>query len=133
MRRGLKTAQLENTEFATKPNVMSTLEQLLEMGREEGLEKGREEGLEKGLEKGLYKKSIFSLLKTAVRFPDWPAGELADFTELPQETVQEFLDITAEGDRDKLLKHVQEELLADIPLSMEEEMKLQGLTEQLVR
>jgi len=28
---------------------------------------------------------------------------------------------------------VQEELLADIPLSMEEEMKLQGLTEQLVR
>jgi len=113
--------------------VMSTLEQLLEMGREEGLEKGREEGLEKGLEKGLYKKSIFSLLKTAVRFPDWPAGELADFTELPQETVQEFLDITAEGDRDKLLKHVQEELLADIPLSMEEEMKLQGLTEQLVR
>jgi len=83
MRRGLKTAQLENTEFATKPNVMSTLEQLLEMGREEGLEKGREEGLEKGLEKGLYKKSIFSLLKTAVRFPDWPAGELADFTELP--------------------------------------------------
>jgi len=125
--------QLENTEFATKPNVMSTLEQLLEMGREEGLEKGREEGLEKGLEKGLYKKSIFSLLKTAVRFPDWPAGELADSTELPQETVQEFLDITAEGDRDKLLKHVQEELLADIPLSMEEEMKLQGLTEQLVR
>ena len=57
--------QLENTEFKTKPNVMSTLEQLLEMGRKEGLEKG----LEKGLDKGIYKNRVFNLLKTAIRFP----------------------------------------------------------------
>jgi flagellar biosynthesis/type III secretory pathway protein FliH len=119
--------QLENTKFTTKPNVMSTLEQLLEMGREEGLEKG----MKKGLDKGVYKKSIFNLLKTALRFPDWPAQELADFAELPQETVQELLDIAAEGDSDKLLEHVQEGLLADIPLSAEEAEKLQGLVEQL--
>ena len=117
--------QLENTEFTTKPNVMSTLEQLLEMGREEGLEQG--------LDKGVYKKSIFNLLKTALRFPDWPAEELADFTELPQETVQEVLDIIAEGDSDKLLEHVQEELLADIPLTAEEKEKLAQLAEELVQ
>ncbi|NBC08994.1 MAG: cytosolic protein, partial [Bacteroidetes bacterium] len=81
---------------------MSTLEQLLEMGREEGMEKGREEGLDKGV----YKNRVFNLLKTALRFPDWPAKELADFTELPQETVQELLDIAAEGDSGKLLAHV---------------------------
>jgi len=128
--------QLENTEFTTKPNVMSTLEQLLEMGREEGLEKGREEGLEKGreegLDKGVYKKSIFNLLKTVLRFPELSIGELADFTELPEETVQRFLDTASEGDKDKLLEYVQEELLADIPLSPDEAEKLQGLAEQFV-
>jgi hypothetical protein len=31
--------QLKATEFTTKPNAMSTLEQLLEMGRKEGMEK----------------------------------------------------------------------------------------------
>ena len=116
--------QLENTEFATKPNVMSTLEQLLEMGREEGLKKG--------LDKGVYKKSIFNLLKTALRFPELSVGELADFTELPKETVQKFLDTASEGDKDKLLEYVQEELLADIPLSPDEAEKLQGLAEQFV-
>jgi len=123
--------QLENTKFTTKPNVMSTLEQLLEMGREEGLEKGMKKGMEKGLDKGVYKKSIFNLLKTALRFPELSVGELADFTELPQETVQELLDMATEGDSDKLLEHVQEGLLADIPLSAEEEEKLQGLAQQL--
>ncbi|NBC06307.1 MAG: hypothetical protein GVY26_03840 [Bacteroidetes bacterium] len=116
--------QLENTEFTTKPNVMSTLEQLLEMGREEGLEKG--------LDKGVYKNRVFNLLKTALRFPELSVGELADFTELSQETVQELLDIAAEGDKGKLLGHVQEALLVGIPLSAEEAEKLQGLVEQFM-
>ena len=115
--------RLENTEFTIKPNVMSTLEQLLEMGREEGLEKG--------LDKGVYKTRIFNLLKTAVHFPDWSAAKLADFNELPQETVQKLLDIATEADRDKLLEHVQEALLADIPLSADEESKLSRLAQQL--
>jgi predicted transposase/invertase (TIGR01784 family) len=117
--------QIKDTTFTIKPEVMSTLEQILE--------RGRKEGREEGLEQGLYKKSIFNLLKTKARFPDWPAEELADFTELPQEAVQEILDITAEGDSDKLLEYVREELLADIPLSAEEEEKLQGLVQELVQ
>ena len=107
--------QLENTDFATKPNVMSTLEQLLEMGREEGL----------------YKNRIFSLLKTAIRFPDWPAAELADFTELGSETVTIFLSVKSQGDFEALSKHVRKSLLADIPLSAEEEEKLGHLIRQL--
>ena len=113
--------QIKDTTFTIKPEDMSTLEQILERGRREGREQG------------LYKKSIFNLLKTALRFPDWPAEELADFTELPQETVQEVLDIIAEGDSDKLLEHVQEELLADIPLTAEEKEKLAQLAEELVQ
>jgi predicted transposase/invertase (TIGR01784 family) len=119
--------QLKNTEFTTKPNVMSTLEQLLEMGREEGLEKG----LEKGLNKGVYKKSIFNLLKTAVRFPDWPATELSDFTELSMETVTTFLSIKSQGDAAALRNYVLQDLLADIPLSKEDEQKLDRLIGQL--
>ncbi|MCI4651554.1 Rpn family recombination-promoting nuclease/putative transposase, partial [Phaeodactylibacter sp.] len=116
--------ELENTEFTTKPNVMSTLEQLLEMGREEGLERGREEGI--------YKNSILNLLKTAVHFPDWPAKKLADFTELSMEVVAAFLSVKSEGDAAALNKYVREDLLTDIPLSGEEKDKLHGLIGQLV-
>jgi len=112
---------IENTDLEIIPDVMSTLEQILTRGRKEGMGKG------------MYKKSIFNLLKTAARFPDWPAEELADFAELPQETVQELLDVTAEGDSEKLLEYVREGLLADIPLSAEEVEKLRELAEQLVQ
>jgi len=115
--------ELENTEFTTKPNVMSTLEQLLEMGREQGLEKGREEGI--------YKKSIFNLLKTVVRFPEWPASELSDFTELDLETVRTFLSVQSQGDAAALRKYVLKDLLADIPLSAEDKEKLNRLVGQL--
>ncbi|WP_160213785.1 Rpn family recombination-promoting nuclease/putative transposase [Phaeodactylibacter xiamenensis] len=115
--------ELENTEFTTKPNVMSTLEQLLEMGREEG----REEGLDKGM----YKKSIFNLLKTAVHFPDWPAKKLADFTELSMEVVATFLSVKSQGDSAVLSRYVRQDLLANIPLSAEDEEKLDRLVVQL--
>jgi len=108
--------ELENTEFTTKPNVMSTLEQLLEMGRKEGL----------------HKNSIFNLLKTAIRFPDWPASELSDFTELDLETVQTFLSVQSQGDAAALRNYVLQDLLADIPLKVEDEERLDGLIEQLV-
>jgi hypothetical protein len=112
--------ELENTEFTTKPNVMSTLEQLLEMGREEGLEKG------------IYKKSIFNLLKTAVHFPDWPAAKLADFTELSVEVVTNFLSVKSQGDSAALSRYVRQDLLANIPLSAEDEQKLDRLIGQLI-
>ncbi len=111
--------ELENTEFKTKPNVMSTLEQLLEMGREEGLEKG------------IYKKSIFNLLKTAVHFPDWPAAKLSDFTELSVEVVTTFLSVKSQGDSAVLSRYVRQDLLANIPLSAEDEEKLDRLIGQL--
>jgi len=110
---------------------MSTLEQILERGRKEGREEGREEGLEEGLEAGIYKKSIFSLLKTAVHFPDWPAEKLADFTELEQKTVDTFLEVQSQGDAAALKEYVLTELLADVPLSAAEEEKLSKLIKEL--
>jgi predicted transposase YdaD len=119
--------QIQDTTFTIKPEVMSTLEQILERGRKEGLEKG----LEKGLDKGIYKKSIFNLLKTTVRFPEWPASELSDFTELDLETVRTFLSVQSQGDAAALRKYVLEDLLADIPLNTEDEGKLDRLIGEL--
>ena len=114
---------IKNTELTVKPEVMSTLEQILE--------RGRKEGLEKGLDKGMYKKSIFNLLKTALRFPDLNVEELSDFTELELPTVKAFLEVVAQKDQATLQRYVQEELLADIPLTEEEEKKLLRLSEEL--
>ena len=123
--------QIQDTTFTIKPEVMSTLEQILERGRKEGLEKGMEKGIEKGMDRGVYKNSIFNLLKTAVHFPDWPAEKLADFTELGMEVVTTFLSVKSEGDAAVLNKYVREDLLTDIPLSGEEEEKLDRLIGQL--
>jgi len=117
-------AIIENTDLEIIPDVMSALEQILT--------RGRKEGMEKGMEKGKQKERILHLLKTALKFPEMAAVDLADFTGLPQETVQDFIAITAKGDKDKLLKYVQEELLADIPLNAEEMEKLQELVEKLL-
>ena len=114
---------IENTDLEIIPDVMSTLEQILT--------RGRKEGLEKGLGKGMYKKSIFNLLKLTVRFPDLPDVELSDLAELKQEIVEGILEVAARGDNDTLLKYLKEELLADVPLSAEEEKKLARLTEEL--
>ncbi|WP_350178018.1 Rpn family recombination-promoting nuclease/putative transposase [Phaeodactylibacter sp.] len=111
--------QIKDTTFTIKPEVMSTLEQILERGRKEGMDKG------------MYKKSIFNLLKTAIRFPDWAAAELSDFTELELPTVKAFLEVVAQKDKAMLQRYIQEELLADIPLSPKEETKLSTLAEQL--
>ena len=113
--------QIKDTTFTIKPEVMSTLEQILERGRREGREQG------------LYKKSIFNLLKITIRFPELPAAELSDLAELKLKTVKDFLEVVAKGDSDKLLEHLQEELLADIPLTAEEKEKLAQLAEELVQ
>jgi len=114
---------IENTDLEIIPDVMSTLEQILT--------RGRKEGMEKGMGKGMYKKSIFNLLRLTVRFPDLPAVELSDLAELKQEIVEGILEVAARGDNDTLLKYLKEELLADVPLSAEEEKKLARLTEEL--
>jgi predicted transposase/invertase (TIGR01784 family) len=119
--------QIQDTTFTIKPEVMSTLEQILERGRKEGLEKG----MEKGMDRGAYKNSIFNLLKTAVHFPDWTAAKLSDFTELSLETATTFLSVKSQGDAAALRNYVLQDLLADIPLSKEDEQKLDRLIEQL--
>ena len=124
--------QIKDTTFTIKPEVMSTLEQILERGRKEGLEKGMEKGIEKGMDRGVYKNSIFNLLKTAVHFPDWPAKKLADFTELSMEVVATFLSVKSQGDSAALSRYVRQDLLANIPLSAEDEEKLDRLVGQLV-
>ena len=117
--------QIKDTTFTVKPEVMSTLEQILE--------RGRKEGREEGLDKGMYKNSVFNLLKTAIRFPAWTAAELSEFIELDLSTVARFLEAADRGEKDLLLEHIREELLADIPLTTEEEKKLARLTEELAR
>jgi predicted transposase/invertase (TIGR01784 family) len=112
--------QIKDTTFTVKPEVMSTLEQILERGRKEGLEKGT------------HKKSIFNLLKTAVRFPQLTTDDLSDFTEVDLETVSRFLSVKAQGDAAALSKYVREDLLADIPLKAEDEKKLDQLVGQLM-
>jgi predicted transposase/invertase (TIGR01784 family) len=119
--------ELNNTAFSIKPEVMSTLEQILERGRKEGLEKG----LEKGLDKGIYKNRIFNLLKTTIRFPKMTGEELSDFTELDLPVVTTFLSVKSQKDAAALKKHILEDLLADIPVSNAEKGKLTNLIEQL--
>jgi hypothetical protein len=111
--------QVDELEFTTKPNVMSTLEQLLEMGRQEGLSIG------------VQKEKVFNLLKTAVRFPDLNEVELSDFTGLPFETVQAFSAKANTGDPKLLLDYLQKELLAEVPLQEEEKEQLEDLVASL--
>ncbi|MFN3178303.1 MAG: hypothetical protein ACE362_27575, partial [Phaeodactylibacter xiamenensis] len=124
--------QIQDTKFTIKPEVMSTLEQILERGRKEGLEKGMEKGIEKGMDRGAYKNSIFNLLKTAVRFPQLTTEELSDFTEVDLETVNKLLSVKAQGDAAALSNYVREDLLADTPLKAEDEEKLDQLVGQLM-
>ena len=79
----------------------------------------------------MYKKSIFNLLRIAIRFPELPATELSDLAELELPTVKAFLEAVAQKDQATLQRYVQEELLADIPLTAEEEKKLLRLSEEL--
>ncbi len=111
--------KLKNTALSVKPEVMSTLEQILERGRREGLDKG------------VFKNRVFNLLKTVLLFPNWTAIKLSDFTEIEPGTVRTFLEVLAQGDAAALHKYVSEDLLSDIPLSKEDEEKLNRLIGQL--
>jgi hypothetical protein len=113
--------QIKDTTFTIKPEVMSTLEQILERGRKEGLDKGT------------YKNRIFNLLKTTLRFPDWSMEELSDFTEVDMSIVRAFFQVQAERDATVLQEYIREDLLADIPLTAEEEEKLVRLSEELFK
>ncbi|MCR9099388.1 MAG: hypothetical protein NXI25_05505 [bacterium] len=115
---------LDQKEFGTKSKVMSTLEQLLEMGRKEGRQQGQEVGK--------LKARIFNLLKTATRFPQMNAVDLADFTELGAEKVIGLFDLLTAADQQELLHYIQAAFLPEIKLSTEESTKLDQLVADLL-
>jgi hypothetical protein len=80
----------------------------------------------------MYKKGIFNLLKTILRFPEWPATELAEFTDLEIDTIHLFLYVRSQGDVAALRKCVLQDLLADIPVSSDEKQQLHDLIQQLL-
>ncbi len=111
---------LDQKEFGTKSKVMSTLEQLLEEGRQQGQEVGK------------LKARVFNLLKTATRFPQMSALDLADFTELEAEKVIGLFDQLAAPGQPELLGYIQEQFLPEIKLSTEESTKLDQLVADLL-
>ncbi|NBC06358.1 MAG: hypothetical protein GVY26_04100 [Bacteroidetes bacterium] len=106
---------LENLEFTTKPEVMSTLEMLKEEGRQEGRQEER----------------IIHLLKTAVKFPQLDDNELADFTGLPLDNVQGFRRQLRIGNPASLMRFIEEELLAGMLPEAENRRIMEELAEQL--
>jgi len=114
---------LENIEFTTKPEAMSTLEMLKEEGRQEG----REEGIQDGVQK----ERVIHLLKTAVKFPQLEDAELADFTGLALETIQAFQEQLKSGSPATLMQYIEEELLAGISLEAEDRRIMEELAGQL--
>ena len=116
--------ELKNIEFTTKAETMSTLEMLLEQGRQEGLEigiqKGIKEGLEKGIKEGQKKERVLNLLKLRLNFPKLLPGQLSEFTGISLKKVNQFYDIINSEDLEEGISFVREELLVDIRLSEEE-------------
>ena len=110
---------LENIEFTTKPDAMSTLEMLKEEGRQEG----RQE--ERRINQAVY------LLRTAAKFPQLKGAELAELTGLPLETVQAFQEQLKSGSPATLMQYIEEELLAGIPLEAEGQQTMEGLAKRL--
>ena len=110
---------LENIEFTTKPEAMSTLEMLKEQGRQEGRKEERQ------INQATY------LLRTAAKFPQLQDTELADFTGLPLAAVQAFQEQLKASSPASLMQYIEEELLAGIPLRAEDRRIIEELAEQL--
>jgi len=106
---------LENIEFTTKPEAMSTLEMLKEEVRQE----------ERRINQAVH------LLKTAVKFPQLEDAELADFTGLALETIQAFQEQLKSGSPATLMQYIEEELLAGISLEAEDRRIMEELAGQL--
>lgn len=106
---------LEDLIFTTKPEAMSTLEMLKEEGRQEGRQWER----------------VLQLLKTAAKFPQMKAPELAEFTSLPLTAIQAFQQQVASGNPEEVLHYLKEELLGHIALEAKDHRTLKQLVEAL--
>lgn len=95
---------LENLTFTTKPEAMSTLEMLKEEGRQEGRQWER----------------VLHLLKTAAKFPQMEAPELAEFTDLPLTAIQGFQQQLSSGNPEAVMQYLEKELLGHMTLEAEE-------------
>ena len=107
---------LENLTFTTKPEAMSTLEMLKEEGRQEGRHKGRQEGRQW--------ERVLHLLKTAAKFPQMEASELAEFTNLPLTAIQGFQQQLSSGNPEAVMQYLEKELLGHMTLEAEERYTL---------
>lgn len=99
---------LENLTFTTKPEAMSTLEMLKEEGRQEGRQEGRRW------------ERVLHLLKTAAKFPQMEAPELAEFTDLPLTAIQGFQQQLSSGNPEAVMQYLEKELLGHMTLEAEE-------------
>lgn len=107
---------LENIEFTTKPNAMSTLEML------------RSESMEKGA----IKEKVFSLLRLANKLPDPSPEEIAEITQLPITQIEYFYSLLAERDQTALNKFIYQELLSEVPIKDTDKQVIQSLVDELL-
>ncbi|WP_282776209.1 hypothetical protein [Phaeodactylibacter xiamenensis] len=103
---------LENLTFTTKPEAMSTLEMLKEEVRQEGRQEGRQW------------ERVLHLLKTAAKFPQMEAPELAEFTDLPLTAIQGFQQQLSSGNPEAVMQYLEKELLGHMTLEAEERYTL---------
>lgn len=99
--------ELKNIEFTTKAETMSTLEMLLEQGRQEGIEQGE------------LKASVLMLLRLSLKFSEMLVEDLSNLTQLSADVVEHFMMLKKEGDKLKMEAFIQH-LLKSISVKEEE-------------
>lgn len=108
--------ELEQIEFTTKPDAMSTLEQFLELGREEGVRKER----------------VLTFLQLQLKLPTLGISDLSELSKLPQETVMAFKKSIQKADVEALWDFLSVQMLEGVVLKKEEKEKVIFLLEQLL-
>ncbi|MEQ8702908.1 MAG: Rpn family recombination-promoting nuclease/putative transposase [Phaeodactylibacter sp.] len=107
---------LEQIEFTTKPDAMSTLEQFLELGREEGVRKER----------------VLTFLQLQLKLPTLSVSDLSELSKLPQETVTAFKNNIQKADVEALWDFLKVQMLDEVQLKKEEKEKVMLMLEQLL-
>ena len=70
-----------------------TLHEKLQAERAEGVAEGRKQGIEQGIEKGTSKEKIATVKRMAKK--NMPISDIAEFTDLSTDEVQEILNTIA--------------------------------------
>ena len=126
---------------------MSTLEMLLEQGRQEGLEigiqqgikegikegmeKGIEQGIEKGTERGEIIANVLMLLRLSIRFSNITPLELSDLTKLSFDDVQGFVEAKKVKEKAVIEEIIKTQFLKGIEIKNEEWAEFTELFKQI--